>query len=153
MQGTHGQCPYPFVLSQASRFYLRGTPQSSLSSAICEFCIFHGLCLAVKSPLTGTIGGYTWSVSVPIRALSGEYVLIHGTPQSSLSLLICDLSIGTPQSSLSLAICEFCIFHCSLRQVCPDLWYPTATAIVPVIGDVRTLHCCVVGRQVCANPW
>jgi hypothetical protein len=46
--------------------------------------------LAVDSPLTGTIAGCTGTVSVPIRALSGELVLIHGTPQSSLSLVMCE---------------------------------------------------------------
>jgi hypothetical protein len=46
--------------------------------------------LAVDSPLTGTIVGCTGTVSVPIRALSGELVLIHGTPQLSLSLVMCE---------------------------------------------------------------
>ena len=35
----------------------------------------------MHSPLTGTIAGCTGTVSVPIRALSGKLVLIHGTPQ------------------------------------------------------------------------
>ena len=46
--------------------------------------------LAVDSPLTVTIVGCTGTVSVPIRALSGKLVLIHGTPQSSLSLVMCE---------------------------------------------------------------
>jgi hypothetical protein len=43
-----------------------------------------------SSPLTGTIAGCTGTVSVPIRALSGELVLIHGTPQQSLSSVMCE---------------------------------------------------------------
>ena len=44
----------------------------------------------MHSLLTGMIAGCTGTVSVPIRALSGELVLIHGTPQSSLSLVMCE---------------------------------------------------------------
>ena len=77
---------------------IHGTPQSSLSLGMCELCIVVGRLLgefvvgrlAVDSPLTGTIVGCTGTVSVPIRALSGELVLIHGTPQSSLSLVMCE---------------------------------------------------------------
>ena len=47
----------------------------------------------MHSPLTGTIAVYTQTASVPIRALSGEYVLICGTPLSSLSLVMCKLCI------------------------------------------------------------
>ena len=73
---------------------IHGTPQSSLSLGMCELCIVVGRLLgefvvgrlAVDSPLTGTIAGCTGTVSVPIRALSGEYVLLPGTPQLSLSL-------------------------------------------------------------------
>ncbi len=43
-----------------------------------------------SSPLTGTIAGCTGTVSVPIRALSGELVLIRGTPQQSLSSVMCE---------------------------------------------------------------
>jgi len=41
--------------------------------------------LVFDSLLTGMIAGYTVSVSVSICALSGGYVLINGTLQSSLS--------------------------------------------------------------------
>ena len=46
------------------------------------------------SPLTGTIAGCTETVSVPIRALSGKLVLIHGTPQQSLSSVMCEHVAG-----------------------------------------------------------
>ena len=96
---------------------IHGTPQLSLSLVMFEHCIVGGRILdelvvgrlavtfvgsllgkcvvgrlavelAVDSPLTGTIVGCTGTVSVPIRALSGELVLIHGTPQLSLSLVM-----------------------------------------------------------------
>ena len=41
--------------------------------------------------MTGRIAGYTVSVSVSICALSGGYVLINGTLQSSLSTGLCNL--------------------------------------------------------------
>jgi hypothetical protein len=49
--------------------------------------------ILVEPPLTRPIGGYTLSVSVPIRALSGEYVLIDGTPQSSRSSAFCECNM------------------------------------------------------------
>ena len=78
-----------------------GTPQSSLLLAMSELCIVIGRLLGDvvgwlvvgSSPLTGTIVGCTGTVSLPIDALSGEYVLLHGTPQLSLSLGMCELCI------------------------------------------------------------
>ncbi len=65
-----------------------GLADSVVGRLLGEFVVIR---LAVgSSPLTGTIVGCTRTVSVPIRALSGELVLIHGTPQQSLSSVMCE---------------------------------------------------------------
>ena len=71
------------------------TQQSSLLSVICDHSIVESpVVQPPQTPSTRTIiVGCTQSVSVPIRALSGEYVLIHGTQQSSLPSAICNSSI------------------------------------------------------------
>jgi hypothetical protein len=115
--GCTGTVSLPIRALSGEYVLLHGTPQSSLSLVMCERCIIvvgrllgellvvgrlavdvDGRLLsevvvgrlAVQSPLTGTIAGCTGTVSLPIRALSGEYVLLHGTPQSSLSLVMCE---------------------------------------------------------------
>jgi hypothetical protein len=77
-----------------------GTQQSSLPSAICNSSIVASTVVEpLRTPSTGTIVRCTQSVSVPICALSGEYVLIHGTQQSSLPSAICYSSIVASPSS------------------------------------------------------
>jgi hypothetical protein len=115
--GCTGTVSLPIRALSGEYVLLHGTPQSSLSLVMCEHCIVVGRLLgeslvgrlavdvdgrllsevvvgrlAVQSPLTGTIAGCTGTVSLPIRALSGEYVLLHGTPQSSLSLVMWELA-------------------------------------------------------------
>jgi hypothetical protein len=100
--GCTGTVSLPIHALSGEYVLLHGTPQLSLSLGMCKLCIVIGRLLgdfvvgwlAVgSSPLTGTIAGCTGTVSLPIHALSGEYVLIHGTPQSSLSLAMSKLCI------------------------------------------------------------
>ncbi len=114
------------------------------------------------TPSAGTIVGCTQSVSVPICALSGEYVLIHGTQQSSLPSAIRDSSIvaspvvETPQTPSAGTIVD-CRVHtvsvsvsthsCSLRQVCANPWHPT---IIPPVGDHDSS---ILASPVVEPPW
>ena len=114
--GCTGTVSVPIRALSGELVLIHGIPQQSLSSVMYEHCIFVGRLLGEfvvgrlaedvvgrllgefvvgrlavgSSPLTGTIAGCTGTVSVPICALSCKLVLIHGTPQSSLSLGMCE---------------------------------------------------------------
>ncbi len=74
-----------------------GTLQSSLSTGLEEICIMLGSFLRLAERInllsTGVAAGCTSTVSVSIRALSGQYVLNNGTPQTSLLTGLEDLCI------------------------------------------------------------
>ena len=97
--GCTGTVTVPIRALSGEYVLIHGTPQLSLLLVMCELCIVVGRLLgefavgwlAVNSPLTGMIAGCTGTVTVPICALSGEYVLIHGTPQLPLLLGMCKL--------------------------------------------------------------
>ena len=114
---------------------------------------FRGLAVGrINLLVTGMTVGCTMTLSVLIRALSGQYVLSNGTPQSSLSTGLEDRYIvlggflGLAVGRINLLVRNNCGVHndtvninlCSLRPICAEQWYPT---VIPLNRVGRLLHC------------